>query len=124
MNDDPLFLEKLRDAFLPHVRPEHESDLRGWLRKAIEEQYPVSVREFCDALWSKSMSNHSNEKQTITMIYSRVLEKQDKDVTTISLIKSVIHIGISRHIRVMLDDINDLLHQDSLDTYSKSKLLE
>ena len=70
------------------------------------------------------MSNHSNDKQTINMIYSENLKVQDKDVTLISLIKSVIHIGISRHIRVMLDVINDPLHKDVLGPYSKSQLLE
>ena len=58
------------------------------------------------------------------MIYSKYLEEKDKDVTAISLIKSVIHMGISRHIRVMLNVVNDQSHNDALNIHSKSQLLE
>ena len=124
LNDDPLFHAKLCDALLPHVRPQHEIHLRWCLRCVIEVHCPVSVLEFLDALWSNSMSNHSNDIQAIKMIYSEYLKEQNKDVTIITLIKSVIHTGISRHIRVMLDFINDLSHNNAFVTYSKSQLLE
>ena len=58
------------------------------------------------------------------MIYSKYLEEQDKDVTDESLITSVIHIGISRLIRVIMDVITDQSNHDALGPYSKSQVLE
>ena len=49
---------------------------------------------------------------------------KEKDVNIESLIKTAIHTGIARHLNALLDIINDPAHTDSIDTYSKSKLLE
>ena len=122
--DDSIFHAKLHDALLPHVGPKHESHLRSCLLEAIKKQSPVSVRELLDALWSKTISKDSDEVQTIKDFYSDILDRPKQDIDNVSFIKAVIHIGISRHINIVLDLINDPLYMEELDTYSKSKLRE
>ena len=121
--DDSVFLAQLRDALLPHVRPEHENRLFWQLCITFNEPCPVSVREFYDALYSKAVSNESNDEQTLKSIDCDNLEKQDKDAKNMLSLKTAIHIGIPWLSCVMLNNINDPLHKDALDTYSKSKLL-
>ena len=97
LNDDPLFLAKLRDAILPHVREEHESKLVFWLRWVIKVPYPVSVREFYDTLWSKAFPKHTDHLQILKDFYTKILLGQKNDITDVSIIESVVHIGIARH---------------------------
>ena len=115
------FLAKLRNALLPHVRPEHEKELRRDLDLSIKINRPVYVVEFFDALWSNAISNDCDAAQAIIDLYRGILEWQKKDVTNASLINLVFHVGISRHIRVLHEFISD---QCNKDTYLKTKLLE
>ena len=138
LGDQSHFLAMLRDALLPHVRPEHETALNWRLLRAINEHHPMSLIEFFDALWWKSTSNEFNELHTLKNFYKKILSVdtinyvhsttrrgvQEGDITNAMLMKFVIHIAISRHILLMLDFINDSAHKDTFDPYSKSKLLE
>ena len=74
-----------------------------------------------DALWSKSLLTDANHVDNIKNIY-RDIQRQGEYIINMSLTKIAIQIGISRHISVMLDFINDPTHIDELDTYTKSKL--
>ena len=85
MNDDQIFLAKLCDALLPHVCPEHEDRLYRKFCNAIEIQCPVSVLEYWDTLWSKSISSDSDHVQMILDIYRGILNNQN--VTSGLLIK-------------------------------------
>ena len=72
----------------------------------------------------KTLPNDSNHVEDLKDLYREILEKQKKYITNISFIKVVIHIGIPRHISVMLDFINYLSQRYEFDTFTKSKLLE
>ena len=106
------------------MQPGLERRLRKQLSDAIKLRRPALVIEFIDTLWSKSISNELNETQTIKELYTDIVKSKSRDVTDASLITFVINVGTSRHIRIMLDMINDPTHEDAFDSYSKSKLLE
>ena len=114
INDDPVFITKLRDALLPHIELNHERMLRLRLSKAIMESYPMLFLECVDALWSKAVTDESNDLQNIKDLHRDILKSRNKDITNASVIKTIINSGISRHIGIIFDLINDSSHTDKL----------
>ena len=124
LQDNPIFLKRLRDALLSHVRAGHEFRLRFRLRCAIFLRKPVQVIELLDALWLKSISTELNQIETIREFYADTRDSEEGDITDGLMIKSDIRIGVARHVSVVLELINDPLRNDDFDNYSIAKLLE
>ena len=124
LEDNPEFLAKLLDAPLPHLGKEDEPCLRQLLCKAIAiPSTHVSVLEFIDTLWSKTISIDSNHKQVIKYLYVDIHENMPK-VNDLNLVDTIIRTGILRHVKAMLGIINDPSHTHVPDRYTQSKLIE
>ena len=122
LEDNPVFLGKLCEIVLPHIREEDEPKLRHCLHDEIYRgKSSSSVRMFLDTLWSKAIPDHSNHTQFLKDMYMGI---DHKNVEGIKFIESVIHAGIPRHINVMLNllDASAIVHK--MDIYTLSKLIE
>ena len=82
------------------------------------------MREIFDSLWSKSIQSHSSEFDAIKSIYCDILTDKGQEVTNETLAKTIIHMGISRHINGMFNLINVISHFRDEDTHIKSRLFE
>ena len=118
LKDNPLLIEVLRDVLLPLVGPDDETKLRFILMAAIQRREGVAIRVFYDALWSKAITNVSNDVEHLREFYSDIRHCD----SNVSLVTLVIRTGISRHIHILRRLINDTF--DEMDTYTQSKLIE
>ena len=122
-DDNPVFRMRVRNALLPHIDSKDEHFLRRLLFETIVSHHSMAVCEFYDSMWSKSLPKERNEGKEIRAIYCDILEG-DQEITNVAIAKTVLHIGISRHINAMLDIINDPSLIENVDDYTKSRLLE
>ena len=125
LEDNPVFLEMLRDALLPFVGTEDEPYLNDCICHAIKplRSTHVSVLEFLDALWLKATNTDSNDARRIKDLYVGMNDEMS-ETSDWNLIEAVIQTGISRHIKLILKLFNDVTNISRLDRFTKSKLLE